>query len=332
MTDMGRPKSEYPDLPPRMAARKLKSGGVLFYYQAGGKKIPLGGDRAVANTKWAELENSDTTSNFPAIVERYRLEALPKKSFRTQKEQGKQLDLLKIAFPGFGLESIQPKHVRQYLDKRSKKIAGNREIALFSHLWNWARQRGLTDRANPCAGVERNKENPRKIYVRIEAFEAVRSQAVFWLQDAMDLLLDAGQRPSDILKATKHDIYDGSVIFEQAKTGAKVRIRLQGQFKTTIERILARTRPVQTIYLIADELGQRVTIWKLEKEFRRAFEKAGELALTNGKEWQLRDLRKKSATDGESLKDAQERLGHANEMTTARIYRQVKGTDAKPLR
>lgn len=41
---------------------------------------------------------------------------------------------------------IEPRHVRQYLAWRSPKakIRTNREKALLSHIWNWARGEGYT--------------------------------------------------------------------------------------------------------------------------------------------------------------------------------------------
>lgn len=41
---MGRRKTVYPDLPPNLTARVLKSGKTLYYYSDKGKKIPLGGN------------------------------------------------------------------------------------------------------------------------------------------------------------------------------------------------------------------------------------------------------------------------------------------------
>lgn len=41
MNEVGRRKWVWLDLPPRMKARRLSSGKVLYYYQAGGKQIPL---------------------------------------------------------------------------------------------------------------------------------------------------------------------------------------------------------------------------------------------------------------------------------------------------
>ncbi|MDQ3565371.1 MAG: integrase, partial [Pseudomonadota bacterium] len=64
------------------------------------------------------------------------------------------------------LEQIQPVHIRQYLDSRKQApVRANREKALFSHIWNKAREWGYTDKPNPCQGVQGHKESGRDIYV-----------------------------------------------------------------------------------------------------------------------------------------------------------------------
>ncbi|MGH8626005.1 MAG: integrase, partial [Gammaproteobacteria bacterium] len=56
---MGRRPYKYLNLPPRMRARKQRSGKVYYYYDSGEKprrEIPLGPDYALAVKRWSELE------------------------------------------------------------------------------------------------------------------------------------------------------------------------------------------------------------------------------------------------------------------------------------
>jgi len=46
--------------------------------------------------------------------------------------------------------------------------------------------------------------------------------------------------------------------------------------------------------------------------------------------WQFRDLRAKAASDSDSLRQAQELLGHTSESVTRRVYR--RGEKVRPLR
>src|SRR5690349_6718746 len=117
MIDMGRPKSVYLDLPPRMTGRTLKSGKVRYYYTGGARKVPLGDDINRARLKWAEYENggSDDSSKFLTISKRWEKEELPKLAYRTQKAYGFLLVHLRSAFAGFTLNQIRPVDVRKYL-------------------------------------------------------------------------------------------------------------------------------------------------------------------------------------------------------------------------
>lgn len=322
---MGRPKSKHPDMPPRMIPRIYPSGAIAYYYNAGPKKrIPLGKNLAAARLKWAEIENSDSpVGTFRSVVEEWKKAELATRGIYTQKQYVKYLEELIPAFGHIPLDSINTSHVQKYLTKRTAKVKANREISLLSTIFNWARRQGMTQTGNPVLGSQKNKEAGRKVYVTDEQFSTAHGNAIFWVQDAMDLLRGSGQRPGDVVSWTRQNIIDGCIAFRQGKTGKQMRIELDGEFKTTVERILARPRAVSSIYLVADGKGQRVTVDKLQKHFLKA-----RGAMT----WQVRDIRKKTGTDSDSIKRAQELLGHASEATTAKFYRQMKGDKVKPLR
>lgn len=313
----------YPDLPPRMTARKGKNGRLKYYY--GQEKIALGSDLNKARLEWARLENDGIPvgAGYCEAADRWEKEELGKRGFRTQGDYLRGLKNLRPAFKGFTLDQIQPLHIRQYLDKRSAKVAANREIAVLSVLFNWAREVGLTDKANPCQGVRKNKETPRGRYVTHDEFEEVYNRATAEIQDAMDLAYLTSQRASDILNMSRQDIRDGHLWLRQGKTGKRLGIRLEGKLKDVIERILARPRAIQTMFLVAGEDGQRLTIWQLEARFDKARGTA---------DWQFRDLRAKAVSDETDLSAASRRAGHADEKITAAVYRRVKGDTVGPLK
>lgn len=59
---------------------------------------------------------------------------------------------------------------------------------------------GYTDLPNPCRGVKGNKEKGRDRYVSDAEYVAVWEAANPMLRNIMNLLLNTGQRPADILK------------------------------------------------------------------------------------------------------------------------------------
>lgn len=328
MMAMGRPKApENADLPPRMVPRRYPSGAVAYYYVAGAKRIPLGRDLARARLEWAKLENqaAGIEGTFAAAVEDWRKTELAKRGTYTQKQYEKYLDELLLAFGHIPLDAITTVHCQNYLEKRTAKVKANRETSLFSTIFNWCRRTGRTVAPNPLPGVEKNHEEPRKVYVSdVEFYRARESEhATEWYRDAIGLLLHGGQRPGDTLAMTWAHEIDGCIWVTQAKTGAKVRIEIEGEFKAVLDRIRSRPRKVKSLYIIADENGQRITVDRLQKVHIKC---RGEMT------WQVRDIRKKTGTDIEEIRHAQALLGHASEQTTARVYRQVKGAKVKPLR
>lgn len=326
MSGMGRRKTLHPDLPPRMTARG-KTGKLRYYY--GQDKIPLGSDLNRAKLKWAELEagGAFNSPKYVDVADRWELEAIhvgrrkKTRAPKTQKEFRAALKVLRDAFKDFLLEQIQPVHVRQYLDDRTAKVAANREIAVLSIIWNWARGKGLTDKANPCVGIEKNPESARTRYVTTAEFQEVWDRACPELQDAMDLALLTSQNPSDILRLTRQDIRSGTLWMRRGKTGKKLGLRVEGQLKDVLERILARPRAVSSVYLIADKRGQPLTIYQLDDRFQAA---------KGAADWQFRDLRAKAVSDEPDLRTASQRAMHADEKITASVYRRVRGEVIAP--
>lgn len=323
---MGRPKSVWHDLPPRMGARRLK-GSVRYYYTGGGSKIPLGSDLIAAKQEWARLE-AGAARTFPAIAKLYR-QTFDGLSRSTRRHYEAALQNLELAFRAWTLEQIEPVDVKKYMRQRSKKKAAALEKRVLSALFNWARGEGHTAAPNPCLGITWQKAErrayatgKREKYVTDAEFDAVYASGDDVLQDAMDLALCTGQRPSDLLALGRQDIRDGVLWVTQQKTGKRLGVRVEGDLQRVLERIQTRPRAVASMYLICDRRGQRVLYSALNRRFRIA---------AAGADWQFRDIRAKAASDSPDLKRAQELLGHANEVITAGVYRRSKGAIVAPL-
>lgn len=325
--EMGRRKTLHPDLPPRMTARG-RAGKLRYYY--GQSKKALGGDFVEACRLWAIHERGQLPNSvrYVDVADRWEKEAIHKgrkriRSPKTQREFRASLKQLRLAFKAAVLDQITPRHVRQYLDRRTAKIAANREVAVLSLVWNWARGQGLTDKANPCTGITRNPESARTRYVTTPEYEVVWGEACPELQDAMDLALLTSQNPSDLLRLNRMDIRDGTLWMRRGKTGKKLGLRVEGRLKDVLERILERPRAVSSVYLVADASGQPLTIYGLNRRFRLAKGKA---------DWQFRDLRAKAVSDEPDLRVASQRAMHADEKITASVYRRVRGEVMSPLK
>lgn len=360
---MGRRPTTNINLPKGMRARMQKSGTVFYYLDTGATprhEIPLGNDYISAVQKWADLTANHAIdpanlTTFKYVAERYVREELPRNALRTQKDKIIQLAKLLEFFSGdmpAPLEHIEPHHVRQYMAWRgaTAKVRANREKALLSHIWNFARGSGLTNLANPCRGIPGFAETGRKnIYIEDAVFSAVYAAASPALQDAMDLAFLTGQRPADVLRMTAAHVRDDMIAVAQGKTGKTLRIRLNGNDGTRnelgklIDRIMEkkRAKKIADIALVCAMGGTRLTAFGLDSAFDRARIKAAKTAEAAGQNelaalirgFQFRDLRAKAGTDkadSDGILEARRQLGHASIKMTERYVR--KGEIVTPTK
>lgn len=365
---MGRRPTVNLNLPPRMRSR-ARGRKVFFYFDAGGKprrEIPLGSDFPEAVRKWADLERESKKpkedNNFRALATRYLAEVLPTKAERTQADNLKELAKLREFFGDCpDVSTIEPKHVREFMDWRTDngtgaKVRATREKALLSHMLNKAREWGMSSTANPCAGI-RGYSAGRVVYVEDETLEAVYSHACSTLRDALDLAYLTGQRPADVRKMDESAIQGGAIAVRQNKTGAALRIRIEGELAEVLDRIAARKRATgsETLALVVNEEGEDVKADALRYRFDRARDKAAKkLAEEAAKEedgrkraelerkaaairgFQFRDLRAKAATDKAEavgdIRQAQKQLGHASPAMTEKYVRARRGEIVAPTR
>lgn len=334
MRPMGRPRLRDKDLPLRMR----RKGKRFYYRQRDGKEIPLGPDLVKARLRWAELENLTVTADslFRTIADKFEREVIPTKAPRTQKDYKRHLDMLRKVFDEMPICCIEPHHVRRYHNLRmgSSLVQANRERAVLSYLFNWARGEGITNVPNPCAGIHGKKEPAREVYVDDAAYKAVWNIAEAPVRDAMDLAKLTGQRPADVLKMARTDVREGNLEVRQGKTGTRLRIEITGELAKVMKRIQARAKKigregkVSSIYLVQDDKGQPLTYWVFTKLFAAARNAAGE-------KWQFRDLRAKAGTektDESGPREAQRLLGHASVTTTETYIRNRRGDRVKPLK
>ena len=345
---MGRKRTVNLNLPTHMKAR-VRPSGTYYYYYDGQREIALGSDYVDAIRKWAELEGGNAARaamvTFRQAAEKYTAVVIPTKAPRTQADNLKELAKLIEFFdnPPAPLESIEPQHVRQYLDWRgaTAKTRANREKALLSHIWNYARQTGLTTLPNPCAGVRGFAETGRKdVYIEDEVYAAVYACANQSLKDALDMAYLSGQRPADVLKMRVTDVRDNLLTVRQGKTGKALRIKLNHDDGTRnglglkIDEIMERKRlaKVADTAMIVSTGGGALTYSGLDNAFERARTKAVTIAHKSGKAelaaaisgFQFRDLRAKAGTekaDSAGILEARQQLGHGSVTTTERYVR-----------
>jgi integrase len=318
-------------------ARRQKSGTIYYYFDAGGKprkEIPLGKDYVVAVRKWTQLmaEAAPAVVTFADLADKYEREVIPLKAKSTQTLQRFDLKALREFFctpAPAPLDQIKPSHIHKMLQwKKDQPTTANRLKRQFSHMFNMARAWGYTEATNPVTGIRGFALAKRENYITDEVFKAVWDCATPPLRDAMDLAYLTGQRPGDALRMTERDIVDGMLLVEQGKTGAKLRIRVEGKLAALLKRIKARkdVYKVWSANLTVNTRGMPLTANTLRNLFDTARVAAAtahpELA-TQIKAMRFYDLRAKAADDvsdehGEQA--AANLLGHDSVTTTQRHY------------
>lgn len=346
-----RPRNtENRDLPPGMVRRKRprKNGKVwigYYYRDSTGKEIPLGTDLSKARLKWAELEAKEKPADLTTmkgIFDRYVRDVIPKKGERTQKDNMAELKQLRPTFDEAPIDSITPFNIAGYRDARSAKVRANREIALLSHVFNMAREWGLTERENPCQGIRKNKEAPRDYYANAAVWDAVYAVAEQELKEAMDLGYLTGQRPADVLIMRSDDTEGDYFLVTQGKTGQKLRILMrteagENSLGRLVREIGERNAGHSSKYLLINRHGKRMTKGMLRLRWDKAREKAQQNAIEQGDPllaakiggFQFRDIRPKAASEIIDIGDASLLLGHSKQEITKRVYRRI-GATAKP--
>jgi integrase len=363
---MGRQPTRNKNLPAGMRARHRKSK-TYYYLDTGAKprkEIPLGSDYVIAVQKWAELTISNRPQNglitFRYVAERYTRDVIPTKAPRTQQDNLKELAQLYRFFDAepTPLESIEPIHIQQYLDWRTKQarddaierakkagkkqpvidpklgqVRANREKALFSHIWNYARETGLTASENPCAGIKGFREDGRDVFVDDALMARLLKVAGKSLQFALRLAHLTAQRPGDVYRMAETDIRDGVLFVKQAKTKAPIRIQIEGELRALLDEIMEYKRQftVRPLALLVTERGQPMNEYSL----RTRLDAARELAGIRKEQLQFRDMRPKAATEVDArggTRQAQALLGHTTEGMTTQYIRHKAGKLVKPTK
>lgn len=339
-------KTDHPRL--RTHIRKGENGQVWvsWWYDMrpeGKKDVSLGTNYEQAIEKWREhYENrpriSGTILEAMNAWEAEKLDNLETRyaSEETRKGYRRQLARIRKVFGPATWDSVGMPELKGYLKKRTAKTQGNRELAVLSIVWNYARGEGLTKLPWPAAGMEKskwkNKETPREFEVTDALFAAIYSMADATLCSCMDLASATGLRLTDCRTV---QMPPGDVLrVRSSKTGKGA------EFSVTDSPVLSRlctARRAQSaphLMLLTTSTGRPVSARMLRDRWDEAREKA---ALANPeladdlRAMYLRDMRKRAADLADDDAEASKLLQHESVALTKRHYRS-KPTRLRPVR
>lgn len=222
------------------------------------------------------------------------------------------VDRLRHHFGHMRVGSLKQTHVAQFLETRKLEgspVTANRERAVLSSIHEFGMRQGWLE-SNPCRGVRRNKETPRRRYVTdaefLEAFNAANEP----FQDFLAIALLSGAREGDVRSWGRSVAQAQGLDYIESKTGKPRQVSWSDALRFFVNRALKRSKGCET--LLVNKFGKAWGEWAIQSQMRRL-----------PGDWQLRDLRAKAATDaGHNI------LGHRSAML--RVYQREQRT--KPLR
>lgn len=320
-----------------------KGGQAYVYYSydmrpEGKPDIRLGTDHAEALRQWDALHNRKplTIGRLKEAFDRWEREVLPSyASAETRKGYAKNLRTVSAVLGDMAWDEVTLPILREYLDRRSAKTQGNRELSLLSVVWGKARLWGMTRLHWPAEGVKnwKNLESARTFEVTDALFAAVYAEADQVLRDCMDIATATGLRLTDA--RTVRMPVAGVLSHRAGKTGKAVEFSVAAS--PVLSALVARREASKAycVMLLASG-GRQVSASMLRTRWDDARDRAALKAEATGnpefgrhiRAMYLRDMRSRAADLAGDIGEASKLLQHSSQRLTERHYR----TKAEVLR
>lgn len=327
--------TKYPRL--KTMVRRGRAGQVWVYYAydmrpEGKTDIPLGKDHAKALEQWEQLHNKLplTIGRLDEAFIRWEERELPKyESAETRKGYAKNLKAIKPVFGQMAWDEVDLPSLRQYLDVRTAKTQGNREMSLLQLIWSKALLWGMTRLPWPAQGVKgwKNQESAREFEVTDALFAAVYAEADQVLRDCMDIATATGMRITDA--RTVRMPVDGVLRHKAGKTGKWVEFDVASS--PVLSALAARRgeSKAYSVMLLTTSTGRQVSMGMLRDRWDDARDKAALKAEKSGdrelgtaiRSMFLRDMRSRAADLAGGVGEASKLLQHSSQRLTEKHYR-----------
>lgn len=334
--------TKYPRL--RTKVYRGRGGQAYVYYvydmrPEGKPDVRLGKDYAAAIQQWEQLHNHIplTIGRVEEAFARWERDELPGyDNPETRRGYAKNLKALRPVFGGMAWDELDLPTLRLYLDKRTAKTQGNREMSLLQIIWGKAQLWGMTRLPWPAQGVKnwKNKEAAREFEVTGQLFALVYAQGDQVLRDCMDIASATGMRITDA--RTVRMPADGGITHRASKTRKASNFTVADS--PVLSALVARREAMRAhcVMLLTTPTGKAVTYRMLRDRWDAARDKAALQAEQAGdielgqtiRAMYLRDMRSLAANLAGDLAEASKLLQHSSEAVTAKHYR----TKATPLR
>lgn len=333
---------------------------TLYFCQPQNKYTPLGYNLEAAKAALAELMEAPTLpgqvtvksmcEGFIALQKSYlKSNSLDALAPRTVSDYEKSLT--KYIIPKFGKmhpDTVTKNHIAQYLfdGRETRRTRVNRERAAFSSAFNYGMAKGLV-KENPCVGVPRNRERPRKRNVTIAELNAFLKCAreangsLYMVALIGCMVAVTGRRRAEILGLTKAELLPEGIHVKDCKTkfGEPERFYLIGWSDVlrsivteaaAIPRLGSDKGRAKTDYLFGTrDRGTPYTDSGFVTVWRRLMHKYAPEGKRSAAWFTAHDLRALYVTN--MLKQKRDPNTHKNEQTMRSVYDRDQEIQVSPL-
>lgn len=240
----------------------------------------------------------------------------------TRRTYGRILDNLMRDHGGKDVRKMRPRHVREMRDAPDGATAGNRVVSILRILCTLATESNWMD-DNPCRDIAKRKHKSTGFHSWTDA--EIAQFMAYWQPGTMQrlaalLLLDTGQRSSDVCRMGPQHVRGGTLRVTQEKTKAVLELVLQPETRAEI----ALHDPA--LVFIRTQHGRAFSIKGFQKWFSNAATLAG---LPHCSSHGLRKARARMLAErGATTEQIKSVTGH---VTDAEVNRYVRAASQKRL-
>lgn len=181
------------------------------------------------------------------------------------------------------LKTSQCAHFLEVARKAGRGTRANREMAVLASVFNFGLRNEYVE-FNPCRGIPRNTERPKRRFVTDDEFLGAFERSNEAFQDLISAAFLSGSRQTDVIAWKRSDITKKGIEYTQSKTRKPHVIEMTKALWFFVDRAIARFPDAELIFLNTD--GQPWTPSAINSQKRR-------LKL----DWAFKDLRSKAQTD-----------------------------------
>jgi integrase len=344
---VGRKKKNNPHLP-----RGVTHEHSAYYFRGRDRKrVRLGAALGESMGRWAEIvqPHGGPVGTLHDAFERFKTEVVPHKAAKTRTGYLYMLPVLDAIYGKMAPRTIHPRHGYQLLDRGRRTPTQTLKLFnLMSSVLTSCVRWGAIDE-NPFWQVRKGDYTPpaRTRCPTDAEYSAVYALASERLQIAMDLALLTGLRKGGILRLElADDTQEGLRSRRPGKTTKPLLFVWTPELRAVVDRAKRLEPRLRRALLCTGKAknprhkpGKAYTedgfnaLWqRLMTKATRTMDRDGNpITPTLAERFRLNDIRAKSATDAETVAEAQARLGHTTPATTERVYIR-KPTKVQPLR